>query len=219
MHCLAHRGFAAVAPENTVEALADASEVATMVEFDVRRCGSGELVVVHDETVDRVSDGSGRVADHSLDSLSALDVLGTGAGVPTLEAVLSAVPDDAGLNVEVKERGLTEDLLDALASHGHEVLVSSFDDEALREVQAVSDLPLATVFDDGPDRGLDSAAALGATAVHPHWELVDEGFVERAHERGLSVNCWTIRGAAGAERARAAGVDGIISDDPRFCRG
>ena len=219
MHCLAHRGFAAVAPENTVEALADASEVATMVEFDVRRCGSGELVVVHDETVDRVSDGSGRVADHSLAALSDLDVLGTGAGVPTVEDVLSAVPEETGVNVELKERGIAEDLLGVLSDHDHEVLVSSFDDGALREVAAIGDLPLATVFDDDPDGGLDSAHDLGATAVHPHWKLVDEGLVERAHEQGFAVNCWTIRGTDAAQGARAAGVDGIISDDPRFCRG
>lgn len=218
MDCIAHRGFAAVAPENTVEALVDASAVADMVEFDVRRCGSGELVVVHDETVDRVSDGSGRVADHSLAALSNLDVLGTGTGIPTVADVLTAVPDDTGVNVELKERGLAADLLDALAGHDHEVLVSSFDDEALRAVRAVSDLPLATVFDANPERALDSAHDLGATAVHPQWELVDEGVVERAHARGLSVNCWTIRDSAGAERARTAGVDGIISDDPRFCR-
>jgi len=218
MDCLAHRGFAAVAPENTVEALARASERAEMVEFDVRRCGTGELVVVHDETVDRVTDASGRVAELSRAELAALSVLDSAAGIPTVEAVLQAVPADTGVNVELKARGLAADLLDVLDDHGHDVLVSSFDDAVLREVAAISDLPLATVFADAPERWRDRAHDLGAVAVHPNWTLVDEAFVDAAHESGLAVNCWTVRDEAGMERARAANVDGIISDDPRFCR-
>jgi len=217
MDCIAHRGFAAVAPENTVGALERAAETAAMVEFDVRRCGSGELVVIHDETVDRVTDGNGRVADITLATLSELDVLDTGEGVPPLEDVLDAVPSTTCLNVELKERGLAPDLADALADHDHEVLISSFDDEALREMAAIADLPLAAVFAEDRGAGIDSADELDAAAIHPHWELLDSEYVERAHERGLAVNCWTIRSDRAAERARRAGVDGLISDDPRFC--
>ena len=66
MRLIAHRGFAAVHPENTVRAVRAAARVADAVEVDVRRCATGELVVIHDATVDRVTDGTGPVADHSL---------------------------------------------------------------------------------------------------------------------------------------------------------
>jgi glycerophosphoryl diester phosphodiesterase len=189
-----------------------------MVEFDVRRCGNGELVVVHDETVDRVTDGNGRVADLTPAALSDLDVLDTEEGVPTVEEVLAAVPSGTDLNVELKERELAQDLVEALADHDHEVLISSFDDEALREMAAVADLPLAIVFAEDRTAGLDSADELDAAAIHPHWQLLDREYVERAHERGLAVNCWTVRSDRAVERATRAGVDGLISDDPRFCK-
>lgn len=218
MDCIAHRGFAATAPENTVSALREAAAEAGMVEFDVRRCGSGELVVCHDETVDRVTDGSGPVADHTRAELAALDVLDSGEGVPTLEEVLGAVPADTGLNVELKERGLAADLVEALADHDHEVLVSSFDDEALRELEEVADLPVAAVFSDSPAAGLETAVELDAAAVHPHWEVCNWAFVEQAHDYGLAVNAWTIADDAAARAASAAGVDGLVVDDPGFCR-
>ena len=114
MRLIAHRGFAGVNPENTLTAVGEAATVADAVEVDIRRCATGELVVVHDETVDRVTDGEGPVADHSLAELRGLDVLGTGEGVPTLEAVLEAVPDGVGANVELKEPGTAADALAAM---------------------------------------------------------------------------------------------------------
>lgn len=218
MDCIAHRGFAAVAPENTITALEGAAETASMVEFDVRRCGSGELVVIHDDTVDRVTDASGRVANLDRSTLATLDVLGSGTGVPTLDEALQAVPEGTGLNVELKEQGLAADLVEQLAEYDHDVLVSSFDDEALREIDAIADLPLAMVFATDPASGLESARSVDAAAVHPQWELVSEAFVDGSHEAGFAVNCWTIRGERAARHATEAGVDGIISDDPQFCR-
>jgi glycerophosphoryl diester phosphodiesterase len=188
-----------------------------MVEFDLRRCGSGELVVIHDETVGRVTDGSGRVGELARSTLAELDVLGSGEGVPTLRQVLAAVPEDTGLNVELKDRGLAADLVEALADHGHDVLVSSFDDEALRELRGVADLPVATVFADDHEGGIESALELDAVAVHPQWELLEEAFVERAHEHGLAVNTWTLRDDEAAGRVEQFDVDGLIADAPRFC--
>lgn len=217
MDCIAHRGFAEVAPENTVRALARAAETASMVEFDLRRCGSGDLVVIHDETVDRVTDASGRVDERSHSWLAELDVLGSGQGVPTLPEVLDSVPGDTALNVELKERGLATDLVDALADHDHEMLVSSFDDGALRELRSVADLPVATVFAADPESGIETALELDAVAVHPQWELVDAAFLERAHEHGLAVNAWTLRGDEAVRHVEGLDVDGRIVDAPRFC--
>ena len=219
MDCIAHRGFAGSAPENTVGALRGAAAIADSVEFDVRRCASGEVVVIHDETVDRVTDATGAVADFSRAELAALDVLDTGEGVPTLAEVLDAIPSSAGINVELKEHGLAADVVDALAAHDGDVLISSFDAGVLAESIVVADYPLALLFDDEPVQRLERALDLDCVAIHPHWDICDEAFVIRAHRAGLDVNAWTIRDTVAAISARTAGVDGLIADDEQLCMG
>ena len=213
--CIAHRGFAGVNPENTLAAVRDCAG-ADAVEVDARRCGSGEVVVCHDAAVDRVSDGEGAVADLSREDLSALDVLGTGEGVPTLAAVAEALPPGVGLNVELKEQGIAADALAPVADVD-DVLDSAFDPAALREAAAAGDRPLALLFGASPATGLATAQELDCAAVHPAVALCDEGFVGDCHDAGLRLNAWTIRDGETAQRAHRAGVDGLIADAPAFC--
>lgn len=213
MDCIAHRGFAGVAPENTLPAVREASRRADGVEVDVRRCGSGELVVCHDDTVDRTTDGTGAVAALSAGELGALSVEGSDAGVPTLAAVLDAVPPAVTLHAELKERGLADDLAGLAAGTDCPVVVSSFDDAALA---AVEGLPTAFLTAEA-DGAVDRATALGCSAVHPHLDACDDGLVSAAHEAGLAVNAWTVTGAGETERLRRLGADGVITDFPDCC--
>ena len=143
MNCIAHRGFADAYPENTRTALRQAIGAgADGVEVDVRRCGSGEPVVIHDETVDRVTDRAGPVAALTRAELADCSVLGTGEGVPTLQAVCDLLPADVRLHLELKEAGVAADAV-ALAADAHpNVLVSSFDVDALEAATEVDDIPL-----------------------------------------------------------------------------
>jgi glycerophosphoryl diester phosphodiesterase len=221
---IAHRGFAARYPENTVgafeRALADGADA---VEFDVRVCGTGEAVVVHDEAIDRVSDGSGKVADLSLSELEALDVLGSGEGVPSLAAVFERLAATATLHVELKAAAAAPAVERLAGAHEHRVVVSSFDSEALVGL----DLPTALLFGEDRDGTLARARDLGCAFVHPHASLVDGAYVERAHDAGLGVNAWTVAppdvtpesdwvvtDPAVVDDLRAAGVDGFIADAP-----
>lgn len=213
--CIAHRGFAGVNPENTLAAV-DACTGADAVEVDARRCGSGEVVVCHDATVDRVSNGEGAVADLSRAALGALDVFGTGEGVPTLAAVADALPAGVGLNVELKERGIAADALAAVADVDA-VLVSAFDSVALGEAADVGDRPLALLFGASPGDGLAAARDSECVAVHPALGICDEAFVRDCHDAGLRVNAWTVRDRETARQARRVGVDGLIADAPAFC--
>lgn len=213
--CIAHRGFAELFPENTVTAARRAAAAgADTLEVDVRRCGTGEVVVIHDETVDRVTDGAGEVADHSLSELRSLDVLNSGEGVPRLDDVLAAVPDGTAVNVELKEQRLAHDVLSVASAHGNELLLSSFDADDLREASEAGDVSLALLFADDPGRGIATARSLGCRAVHPHRCLCDGAFVNRAHEAGFAVNAWTVRSADAATWLAAAGVDGLILGEP-----
>ncbi|MFC7045809.1 glycerophosphodiester phosphodiesterase [Halobacteriaceae archaeon GCM10025711] len=214
MHRIAHRGCAGQYPENTLAAFRAAAPHVDAVELDVRRCGSGELVVIHDARVDRVTDGTGAVRDHSLADLQALDVLDSGESVPTLAAVFDAVPDSVGVNAELKESGLAGDVAEMANDVPHEVLVSSFDPGVLADVASHDPtLPTALLFSGNPDENVARASALGCAAVHPVVEVcLHSDVVDRAHEAEMVVNAWTVADADTAAALAGAGVDGIITD-------
>lgn len=214
MNLIAHRGFAGEAPENTVAAMDHAvARGADAVEFDVRRCGSGDPVVVHDATVDRVTDGSGRVDATTADELAELDVLGSGEGIPTLSAVLDAVPPEVWINAELKEPVVSE-ALPALRSAPNDLLVSSFDPEILgRVADEFPGTDTAYLCVAGQPDAVERARSLGCTAIHPELDLaLSEGFLDRAREADLRTNAWTVEDRETAGRLREAGVDGVIAD-------
>jgi len=229
VNCIAHRGFAGAYPENTLTAVRRALDAgADGIEVDVRRCGSGEPVVIHDETVDRVTGRGGAVSALSRSELAACSVLGTGEGVPTLAAVCEALPADTRLHLELKEVGVAADAVALAAGYPFDLLVSSFDTAALDAAAGVADVALAYLFGNlphvsrvqaDPDAALATARDLGCAAVNPHWSHCDAAFVERAQDAGFAVNAWTVQSREAADTLAAAGVDGLISDAPAFCPG
>lgn len=215
MNCLAHRGFLSIAPENTLTAVETAIEHgADGLELDVRRCGSGELVVIHDEDVDRVTDESGPVSSFSVDELANLSVVGSGEGIPTLASVCERVPPSIHLNIELKERGTATETVEIARNHECDLLLSSFSAAALSEVR---DVPTAYLFHDEPTLHLREANDLGCVAVHPHWHLCTESFIADAKEFGFDINVWTVNNHNLVVDLHSLGVDGMITDDPRFC--
>jgi glycerophosphoryl diester phosphodiesterase len=220
MRCIAHRGFAGVYPENTLTAVRQASQRADLIELDVRKCRSGDPVVIHDETVDRVTDETGAVADISLATLQSMDVLGTGEGVPSLEAVLKTVPEDVGLNLELKAEGLAEAVAPLITEADNEILLSSFSISVLSEAREVMpEVDRALLVDSSSEAGIERAASLDCTALHPHWRLLDFALLERAHRSDLEVNVWTVSDEDKTEEYEKMVVDGVIVDDPAACLG
>jgi glycerophosphoryl diester phosphodiesterase len=209
MRLVAHRGCAARAPENTLAAVERASPHVDAIEVDVRRCGSGEVVVVHDATLDRLVGVDLRVSETPWDDLRELRVLDSGERIPLLSEVVDALPSTVGLNVELKERGLAGDV-DAIVSTHPGVWVSSFDAEALAETS----LPRAFLFADDWETSVRTAEALDCTALHPQYDLVldDPDRVADAHDRGFDVNVWTPPVEA-VPRLSEVRVDGVIVDD------
>jgi glycerophosphoryl diester phosphodiesterase len=211
---IAHRGFADERAENTKVALRRAAGTADAVEFDVRRCGSGEPVVIHDETVDRVTDATGAVADFSADELAAMDVLGSGEGIPTLAAVVDALPAEITLFVELKGSGLAGDVLDAVADRDGRTVLISFHPSTLREVRARDPtVPTAYVAGRLRDRPVATALECDCTAIDVRARLAALPTVRRAaRELGLGVYVWTVRRRSTALALDALGVDGVTSD-------
>ncbi|MFO7927517.1 MAG: glycerophosphodiester phosphodiesterase [Halobacteriota archaeon] len=215
MRLIAHRGFCSTYPENTLQAVEAAASIADEIEIDVRRCGSGELVVIHDETVDRVTDGNGPVAEHTRADLEALDVLGTGQGVPTLEDALGAVPEYVGVNVELKERGTEADALELIDAHHPQAIVSSFSRQVLADCREIDPtVPRAYLTEESGAAEIEIAIHLDCEYFHPAMDICTDRIVADAHRAGMSVTAWSVDSSDEAETLARTGVDGVIADRP-----
>lgn len=215
MQVIGHRGCADVYPENTVRALTRTATFLDAVEVDVRRCGSGELVVFHDETVDRLTEGTGRIADLSWEELQALDILESGEPIPHLETVLTAVPDDIELQVELKDTGIAGDVRDAVAAVDREVAVSSFQQVAIEEINELEwDVSTGFLFDSDASSNLQTALELDCDTVHPHYDLcLETDIIDSAHESDLDVVAWkAARRRTEIHVLRSLGADGVTAD-------
>lgn len=216
MRLIAHRGFAATHPENTVAAIRSAARRADAVEFDVRRCGSGELVVVHDERIDRVTSGVGRVADTPLRELRTLTVLDSDERIPTLDEVLDSLPPDAAVNLELKDLDVAEDVLEALESVENRVVVTSFLTPELRRIRELDPgQPTGLLVGSELDRPVTTAVELGCVAIGANYRrCLRTRLVARAHAVDLEVHAWGVRRAIEATVLDRIGVDYVSADRP-----
>ncbi len=230
MRILGHRGASADAPENTLEAFKLAMEQgADGVELDVMRCGSGELVVCHDEWLDRLAHRHWEVARTPWWKLAKADV-GTPLGfaparMPTLEQVFDALPRRAVMNVELKcdafdDRGLSVAVAELVEARGlaDRVFLSSFNPLCLvRVARSHPALRRGLLLD--PDRSLSRqlfgwAPVTAKTSIHPWSGHCTQARVARWHHAGLEVAAWTVDEPDAARRLRAMGVDWLITNRP-----
>jgi glycerophosphoryl diester phosphodiesterase len=213
LRVIAHRGCADQYPENTILAVEQSAPHVDMIEVDVQRCGSGELIVFHDDDLDRLTDASGAVSTTDWETISELTVLDSDEGIPRLADLLAAVPTDTAVNLELKHAGMAADVLAITDDVDNEILYSSFSGEALRELrERDAEVALAYLVNDSPDIGRSIATDIGCVAINPSVELaLETDVVERAHEDGLEVNAWTAD-AETVTKLRDAGVDGVIVD-------
>jgi glycerophosphoryl diester phosphodiesterase len=232
---LAHRGASADAPENTLAAFREAAaQGADGVELDVMVCGSGELVVCHDERLDRLTGQDLEVRRTPLYRLRELDVggrLGFGAfaSIPTLEEVFAALPSHFLVNVELKCDRVGDDGLARLAGEylsarpelAGRVIVSSFNPLCLlRLKRRFPKLRRGWLIDpDGPFWFESRFARPCANfSVHPHHAAITEPRVRRWRKAGYQVAAWTVDDPAEAARLRSLGVVDCITNRPRAVR-
>jgi glycerophosphoryl diester phosphodiesterase len=182
-----------------------------MVEIDVRRCKSGEIVVFHDERLGRLTSASGPVSAYTYDELSRLTVGTSAEQIPRLDDVLDALPAGTGINVELKHAGMAPDLIPRLTRYDAPVIVSSFEAGALNAFRD-EPIPTAYLFTYSLGSALDRALELDCAYLHPYHRFVDEASIARAHEHGLDVNAWTVPSQSKVQTLRRAGVDGVIVD-------
>ncbi|HOO73543.1 MAG TPA: glycerophosphodiester phosphodiesterase family protein [Spirochaetota bacterium] len=225
---IAHRGYSEKYPENTMPAFKAALDAgADMIELDVHLSRDRKLVVIHDETIDRTSNGSGRVGDMSLAELRKFDYRHTfrekgPCDIPLLEDVIELVKGRAGLNIEIKNlpshyRGIEEILAGTLKKTGFldDALVSSFDHFSLEEIKRVEPAVKTGMLYDSLwlsfNREVD---ILGCFSVHPS---IDSFYPEQARwarEHGMKVFPWVAKDRETLNMLVGSGlVDGVMVND------
>ena len=238
VHVIAHRGAPAYAPENTLAAFKKAIALRSdILELDVHQTKDLRLVVIHDATVDRTTNGKGRVKDltfeelHQLDAGSWFSSAFAGERVPLLDDVLDLTSDSVSLLIELKE-GSNEypDIEERVVRLVREknvapyVIFKSFHDEVLDRLrQLAPDIPrLKIVFLQVPfvsviiGRGLDFGSILNDSVqyLQHHWFGLTEHFISEAHTKGYQVFAWDVNDMDRMKELILKGVDGIESDYP-----
>lgn len=227
----AHRGASVYAPENTLSAfLLAVKQGADAVELDAKLSLDGNVVVIHDQTIDRTTDGSGKVCDFTLSELKEFDAGGyfddafIGERIPTLYEVFDTVGEDIFINVEITNYAspfdnLPEIIAKLIRKHKLEnnVLCSSFNPVALIRIK--KELPEIQIgllalpgFPGGWVRGFGNL--LPINAVHPAERDTSFDLIQRFHRSGIQVNSYTINDADKMKSLFEWGVDGIFTDNP-----
>lgn len=226
---IGHRGAMGYEPENTLRSFQKAIELgADMVELDVHLCKSGELVVIHDDTVNRTTNGRGFVVKMTLAELKKLDA-GKGQTIPTLGEVLDFVDKRVGVNIELKGKKTAKAVADTVrhyVSRGwseNAFIVSSFDQKELREfrqynsnarVGALMRSKIRILRGKEIRDLLDFAKLIRAYSIHVPLRKFSVNFLRQARELDFKVFVWTVDSPDDIEKLKEAGVDGIFSNFP-----
>ena len=237
---IGHRGARAAAPENTLAGIRQAKrDGADWVEFDVKLAADGQAVLMHDETLERTTDGRGRVADMTFAEIRNLDAgirfgaAWRGERVPSLSEALTLLGElDMGFNLEIKpcpgrEVATAEAAMAEIAAHWSAArplpIVSSFSAVALAAARAAAPpepgVALGYLVDDLGPRWQDEATRLGCRAVHVGWRNLTSSRVAGVKAAGYLLLVWTVNERARARELLGWGADAVISDCPAALAG
>ncbi|MDW5287979.1 glycerophosphodiester phosphodiesterase [Formosa sp. PL04] len=219
---MGHRGAKAYIAENTLESIQKALDFnVDGIEIDVHCCASGELVVFHDFTLDRMTNGEGELAKQTLSELKALKVDGQ-FSIPTLDEVLDLIDRKCILNIELKGKYTAaatcktiQNYIEYKSWQYSDFLVSSFQHHELEDVYKIDkNIPLGVLTKANMMEAIEFAETVKAKAIHPGSAIVTRDNVKFAQSKGYAVNVWTVNDEATINRMKDYGVDAIISDNP-----
>ena len=230
---IAHRGYKAKYPENTLAAFESAVDAgAQMIELDVRRTRDRQVVVIHDETLERTTDGSGPVKDQTLEKIKQLDAGSwfhprfAGERIPTLEEVLDRMANRILINIEIKA---TEDKVHRLSDSIEQqvvdlihrknarssVIMSSFESKILQNVNQIQNAPpIALISNRAADQTtLELCKKLSVFSWHPKFNIMDRKQVKMMHEANIKVFPYNVNSFKEFQKAIQMKADGVIMDD------
>jgi glycerophosphoryl diester phosphodiesterase len=233
---VAHRGATGYAPENTIAAFDKGVEMkADYIEIDVQRSKDGELVIIHDNTVDRTTDGTGYVKDLTFEQLRSLDAGSfkgeqfKGEKIPTFDEILDRYHGKTGILIELKSPelypGIEEQVAQKLIERNldkpqnEKIIIQSFNFESMKITNSL--LPKVPIGVLTSNRAHTTEQALAEFATYadyfnPSYGIVTEELVNQVHAQGMKIQSWTVRSHEAAEFLLEMNVDGIITDYPDY---
>lgn len=233
---VAHRGASAYAPENTIAAFDKAVEMkADYIEIDVQRSKDGKLVLIHDTTVDRTTDGSGKVGNLTFKELRNLDAGSwkgeqfAGAQIPTFDEILDRYHGRIGILIELKAPelypGIEENVAKELKERNldkpqnEKIIVQSFNHESMKKMnELLPKVPIGVLTSsraDATEQALQEFLTY-ADYFNPSYGIVTEDLVNQVHSLGMKIGSWTVRSQEAADFLLDVGVDAIITDYPDY---
>ena len=217
MIIIGHRGAAALEPENTLLSIKRAIDIGVdAIEIDVHLSKDKELVVIHDATVDRTTNGTGPVSGYSVQEIKRLDA-GKGEAIPTLQEVIDLIDKRVMLIIELKEEGTEGSVVDLLGRNNlfDKSCVISFWHRLVKTVKAMDSRIKTGVLLVGSPVDACVATQASADTLVMKYTFVDRELVEMAHEKGLKVFIWNIDDRDLLRPYVDMGVDAIGTNDPR----
>lgn len=219
---IAHRGAKAYEPENTLKSFQKALDLnADGIELDVHLSSDGHIIVIHDETIDRTTNGKGLVNTLSLSELKSF-LIADQLEIPTLIEVFNLIDKKCLINVELKGAGtaskvvslIEEYILDKNWNYEH-FIISSFEWNMLEEVHNLnSNIAIGVLTEEDVDKALAFGESIKAKAIHPDFQLLNSENTKKIQEKGFLVLPWTVDSEEDIRRVKSYNVDGIISDFP-----
>lgn len=217
---IGHRGAKGYEPENTLISFEKAIAMeADGIELDVHLSLDGHLIVIHDETIDRTTNGIGEVSQLTLQELKSFTI-NDKYEIPTLDEVLDLVNQRCFVNIELKNQDTAEKvvaiiehyILDKNWNHNH-FIVSSFDWNALQQVRFLNEnIRIGVLTETDLDLAFSFARFIKAKALHPDFQLLTNEFTTKIQEKGILVFPWTVNETEDIQRIKSFNVDGIITD-------
>jgi glycerophosphoryl diester phosphodiesterase len=238
LQVVAHRGASGRAPETTLAAYREALHLkADFLEADVQMTRDGEIIAIHDESVDRTTNGKGPVRQMTLAELKGLDAGSwfnkmypdrarpdyAGQKIPTLQEIMDMASESpAGLYIEIKNPELypphlESDLIHIIRRNGFEkrVVIQSFSPRSVEKVKALDpSVPAALLVDALENDPVEATVRAHANELAIDHKLATRDIVQKAHERGLTVAVWTVDEHEDLKRMIGLGIDAIITDYP-----
>jgi glycerophosphoryl diester phosphodiesterase len=215
---IGHRGAMAYKPENTLASFQKAIELGSdMIELDVHLTKDKQVVVIHDMTVDRTTDGKGKVNNLTLEEIKKFTIKDTNAKIPILQEVIDLVNFRCQINIEVKDEKALEESIKVVEKNGIEniTLISSFIQDVIRKSKELNPkIKRALLFVTADQEHLELAKELGVYSLHVHYNTVSKELLEKAHNFGFRVHAWGVEDEESIQKITSEGVDGIIMNDP-----
>lgn len=219
---IGHRGAMGHETENTLASIEKALYLnVDMIEIDVFKISSGEIVVFHDENIDRLTNGSGAIESLNLEALKSLTVTGDHK-IPLLIEVLDVIDHRVPLNIELKGPGTSERVLEIISSYIEnrgwsldDFLISSFNWEELKEMRAINkNIEIAVLTEANPSDAIAIAEELDAVAINPNYMSLTKENVSNIKSHGFKIFTWTVNDAEQISKMKSLGVDGIFTNYP-----